>query len=525
MRIACLLLLLAAGLHGADYDLLIRNARVVDGTGNPWFAADVAVKDGRIAAIGALPEATADRVIDAASRVLAPGFIDVHAHIEKRSYRPGIVDFPGAANYITDGKTTMITGNCGSSKVDLPAWFSQLEKSGLGLNLATLIGHNSVRREVMGTARRAATAEEMTKMRKLVDRAMRDGAVGFSTGLIYVPGTYADTDEVAALAKVAGRHHGVYATHMRNEGKDVLEAIREAVHIGKQAGTPVQISHFKISNKLRWGKSGDSIALVEQFRREGIDVVVDQYPYDRSSTSLGVMLPTWALADGQDAIRERLATGATRERIKKEMEEILRGKGFDDYSYAMIASCDFEPGLAGKTISEVNRMRGRAASVAEEIETILELIAKGPMQMVYHSMSEEDVERIMKYPNTAIASDGYIVEFGSGVPHPRSYGTYARVLGEFVRERKVLTLEDAIRKMTSLPARTFGLRDRGLLREGFAADMVMFDPGKVRDNATFQKPHQYSSGFDLVLVNGIPVVENGRPTGKRPGAILKHHRP
>ncbi|MCZ6894820.1 MAG: D-aminoacylase [Gammaproteobacteria bacterium] len=522
MRFLILTFLLASTLTAADFDLLIRDARVVDGTGNPWFLADVGVNDGKIASIGNLDGKTADSVIDAARRVLTPGFIDVHAHIEKRPYRPGITDYPDAFNYTMDGKTTMITGNCGSSKVDLDGWFAALERSGLGPNLMTLVGHNSVRREVMGDSKRAATPEELRRMQDLVAKAMKAGAAGLSTGLIYIPGTYADTDEVVALAKVAGKHGGVYATHMRNEGAEVLAAIREAVYIGEQAGTPVQISHFKISNKHRWGNSDKSIELVEEYRRKGIDVVVDQYPYDRSSTGVSTALPTWALADGQEAIRARLRDPETRAKVIEGMKEILDKKGFGDYSYAMVASCDWEPELAGKTISEVNVMRGREATVDNEIETILELVEKGSVPMVFHSMSDEDVERIMRYRNTAISSDGYILEFGKGVPHPRSYGTYARAFAEYVRKRKVLTLEDAVRKATSLPARTFGLKDRGLVREGFAADLVIFDPDLVQDNATFQEPHQYSTGFDYVIVNGVPIVADGKRTGKRPGRILRH---
>jgi len=522
MRFLLVALLFLPALTAADFDLLIRNARVVDGAGNPWFVADVGVKDGKIASIGRLDGKTADSVVDAGRRVLTPGFIDVHAHIEERTFRPGIIDYPDAFNYTMDGKTTMITGNCGSSKVDLNGWFSALEQSGLGPNLMTLVGHNSVRQEVMGDAQRAATPEEMKKMEALVDSAMKAGAVGLSTGLIYIPGTYADTDEVVKLAKVAGKHGGVYATHMRNEGAEVLAAIREAVYIGEQAGTPVQISHFKISDKRRWGNSDKSIELVEEYRRKGVDVVVDQYPYDRSSTGVSTTLPTWALADGQDAIRARLRDPATRAKVIAGMKEILDTKGFGDYSHAMVASCDWEPALAGKTISEVNVMRGRQATVDNEIQTILELVEKGSVPMVFHSMSDDDVERIMRYRNTAISSDGYILKFGEGVPHPRSYGTYARAFAEYVRKRKVLTLEDAVRKATSLPAQTFGIKDRGLLREGYAADLVLFDPEKVQDNATFEAPHQYSSGFDYVIVNGVPIVADGERTGKRPGRILRH---
>jgi N-acyl-D-amino-acid deacylase len=259
---------------------------------------------------------------------------------------------------------------------------------------------------------------------------------------------------------------------------------------------------------------------VEKARREGVDVVVDQYPYDRSSTNLGITLPSWALADG--SVKERLADKATRAKIAKEMEAKLKALGHKDYSYAVVAAHEPDRSIEGKSITEINRIRGRKKRVKDEIETILDLMAAGGAQMVYHSMGEKDVDRIMRYPNTAVASDGGVREFGVGVPHPRSYGTNARVLSEYVRGRAVLTLEDAIRKMTSLPARTFGFRDRGLLREGMWADIVIFDPEKVKDKATFQQPHQFSEGFSHVLVNGVPVVEEGKLTGKRSGQVLRH---
>jgi N-acyl-D-amino-acid deacylase len=373
----------------------------------------------------------------------------------------------------------------------------------------------------MGTANRQATPEEIVRMQELVEKAVQEGAVGFSTGLIYIPGTYADTGEVVALARAAAKYGGVYASHMRDEGARVLEAIEEAARVGREAGMPVQLAHFKIDNRKLWGSSEKSIELVERFRREGVDVVVDQYPYDRSSTGTGILLPSWALADGQDKIKERLADPVTRTKIAREMERMVKALGHKNYSYAMVAACERDRSLEGKTITEVNREKGRKKGLKNEIQTILDLQAEGGAQMVYHSMSERDVERILRYRNTAIGSDGGVRELGVGVPHPRSYGTNARVLAEFVRKRQVITLEDAIRKMTSLPARTFGFRDRGLLREGNVADLVLFDPDKVQDLATFQQPHQYSAGFDLVLVNGQPVVENGRVTGARPGRIVK----
>lgn len=513
------LMLLAAALplFAADYEILIRNARVIDGSGNPWYTADVGVRAGKIAAIGKLEHATANRVVDAGGRVLAPGFIDVHTHVES-----SVEKIPTADNYVTDGVTTIVTGNCGGSVVNLPEFFDQLEKAGLGINLATLVGHNSVRREVMGTVNRTATPEEIASMQELVAKAMRDGAVGFSTGLIYIPGIYADTAEVVALAKAASKYGGVYASHMRDEGEKVLDAITEAATVGREAGMPVELSHFKIDNKRLWGSSEKSIALVEKFRREGVDVVVDQYPYDHSSTNLGIVVPAWALSDGAEKVRERLTDPETKARIAGEMQARLKSLGQADYTYARVARFKPEPSYEGKTIPEITVMKGRENTVPNQIETVFEILLAGNAQMVYHSMGSEDVERILRYPNTGIGSDGGIVEFGAGMPHPRSYGTNARVLAEYVRNKKVIGLEDAIRRMTSLPARTFGFRDRGLIREGAAADLVLFDPQRVQDKATYENPHQYSEGFDLVLVNGVPVAEDGKVTGKRPGRILRH---
>lgn len=517
MRAPLLALFFVAACSAADYDILIRNARVIDGSGNPWFLADVGVKDGRIAAIGRLGAASADRTIDAARRVLTPGFIDVHTHIEG-----DVEKFPRGDNYVLDGVTTVVTGNCGGSEVKLGTWFAGLDKVGLGLNVASLIGHNSVRREVMGTANRLATPEEIARMQALVEQGMSDGAVGLSTGLIYIPGTYSNTDEVVALGKAAAKYGGVYASHMRDEGDKVLDAITEAVTVGREAGMRVELSHFKIDNRRLWGSSEKSIALVEKFRREGVDVVVDQYPYDHSSTNLGIVLPSWALADGAEKIVERLNDQGIRTKIAREMKDRLRRLGQKNYTYAIVASYKPDASYEGKNIAEITATRGKGKKVDAQIETIFDMMRQGGAQMVYHSMGDKDVERILRYPNTAIASDGGIREFGAGMPHPRSYGTNARVLAEFVRQRNVITLEDAIRRMTSLPARTFGLADRGLVREGMAADLLLFDPEKVQDKATYQKPHQYSEGFDAVLVNGKLAVENGKLTDARGGQVLRH---
>ena len=513
------LFLVPAALPAADFDVLIKDARVVDGTGNPWYRADVGILDGKIAAVGSLGRLSATRVVEAGELVLAPGFIDVHTHVEDE-----VENLPDAANYLRDGVTTIVTGNCGGSKTDLAAFFSRLEKMGLGPNLASLIGHNSVRREVMGSENRPAEAQEIAKMQELVDAAMRDGAVGLSTGLIYVPGTYAGTDEVIALAETAAHHGGVYATHMRSEGLEVLEAVAEAIRIGREAHIPVEISHFKIASPQLWGGADELIALVENARTEGVDVVVDQYPYEWSSTGLTTTLPSWARAGGQKELEERLRDPATRARIAGEMAGRLETEGYTDYSYAVVATCPWNRSIEGKSIPEINTLEGRRPGVANEIETILELMEGGGAKMLFHKMSRADVERILQYPNTAVASDGRVIEFGVGVPHARSYGTNARVLAEYVRNRRLLTLEDAVRRMTSLPARTFGLQDRGLIRVGSAADLVLFDPERVADTATLTDPHSYSVGFALVLVNGRVVLEDDALTGERPGKVLRHLR-
>lgn len=510
----------------AEVDLLIQNARVVDGTGNPWFVSDVAIDDGRIVAVEKSLDIDATETIDARNRVLAPGFIDVHTHVESSGSREGLQNLPGADNYLLDGVTTIVTGNCGGSEIDVNAWGNSL--SDLGINVATLVGHNSVRRAVVGLDDRAPTADEMRQMQALVEKAMQDGAVGFSTGLLYVPGTYATTEEVISLAKVASGYGGVYTSHMREQGAMLHESISEAVRIGREADMPVQISHLKIKGRTRWGTIGDAIELIESYRREGIDVVVDAYPYERASTNLGVNLPRWAVAGSASDIAGRIDNEVTRDRITDEMKAMLADGGYPDYSYATVAQYRPNPSYNGRTISEINRLVERSSTTDNEITTILDMMVDGGAagvtqgaSMIYHYMSESDVDTIFRYPNAAVASDGSIFAFGRGQPHPRSYGTNARILASFVRERKILTLEDAIRRMTSLPARTFSFHDRGIVRPGFVADLVLFDPDRVNDKATFEDPHQYSEGFDVVVVNGVVTVTDGEMTDNRSGRFLR----
>jgi len=497
------------------YDLLITNARIIDGSGNPWFRADVAVRDGRIARIGRIASASAKRTLDARGQILAPGFIDVHTHVES------IYSLPAAENFVRMGVTSLVTGNCGTSTTDVGEFLGRMKSQPLAVNLATLIAHGSVRRKVMGLGDREPQPDELKQMEAIVEQGMKDGAVGLSTGLIYVPGTYAKTDEIVALARVAARYGGLYATHMRNEGDKVADAIRESIQIGELAGLPVEISHFKISNKKLWGQSPMTLGLVRDARARGLMVTVDQYAYTASSTSLDSRLPAWLRAGGLDEAKKRLADKATREKAINDTKDALKRSGFKDYSFAVVASYDRDKSFNGKSIAEITKQVRNKTDVTSQIEQMLDMYEAGGAAMIYHGMDEGDVKRIMQEPFTMIASDSGVRQLDESVPHPRGYGNNARVLGHYVRELKLISLEDAIRKMTSLPAQTFGFRDRGLIREGFAADFVIFDETTISDQATFDKPHQFPVGIGYVIVNGETVLANGQMTEARPGMALR----
>ncbi len=524
----------------SSYDLLLRNGRIIDGSGNPWFYGDVAIDDGRIAAIGALPEAQADRVIDAAGLVIAPGFIDVHTHADADLYR-----IPMAENFIRDGVTTIITGNCGGSVRDVGAYFSRIDNR-TTLNVATLIGHNTTLRAVKGDKAGDLSPGQMEQAKQIIRQAMLDGAVGLSTGLIYIPGQWSTTEEIIELNKVAGEYGGIYASHMRNEGGEILAAIDEALRIGREGGTRVQISHFKLPTSVarQIGGSDATLNRVSDARAAGQEVWVDQYPYTASSTSLTTLLPDSILEGGGDAARKLLATPQGHAQAMKAMHQshaIARGR--NHFGYAVIASCRAFPSYHGKSILDVAQMRKAQADGGAELLTsatqpsgagggagdvtmedqyraIIDIYLKGGAQMVFHSMDETEVSNIMRHPLVSIGSDSGVRAFGVGVPHPRGYGTNGRVLGRYVREKKLIPLEEAIRKMTSMPALAFRLNDRGLLRPGYAADVVVFDPKTVTDKATFEKPHQYSEGFTHIIVNGEMVMEEGKMTGATPGGPL-----
>ena len=512
----CLLLLVCGALCGraAEFDLLIKGGRVVDGTGNPAFLADIGVKNGKIVALGKL-SGSGEREVDATGRVVCPGFIDVHTHAEE------VDESPRAENFVRMGVTTIVLGNCGSSVLDVAAFFKRLETSNTSVNVATLMGHGSVRSRVMGGSfMRPPTGDEVARMRNLVEQGMKEGAVGLSTGLIYLPGTFAKTEEIIELAKVASQFDGVYASHMRSEGDEIYAALNEVFRIAREAKIRAEISHIKLSGKQNWGQPDKVLATIEQARAEGLDVTHDQYTYTASSTGISQLVPEQAREGGR--FKERLADPVQKQKIIAEMKEKLRRGRRDDYSYVMIAEYKADRSLNGLNVVEATRRKRGSDSVEEQIELILEMQANGGANGVFHGINEDDLRVFLKHPNTMFASDSGIRQWKQGVPHPRGYGNNARVLARYVRELGVLRLEDAVRRMTSLPAAVFRLGDRGVVRESAWADLVVFDPAKVQDQATFEDPHHYATGFDAVFVNGVEVVARDKHTGARPGQVLRH---
>ena len=509
----------AGGMQQAQvaYDLLIRNARIVDGAGNPWYRGDLAVRGDAIVRIATRIEAPAARTIDASGHVLAPGFIDIHSHA-----RRNIFEAPTADSSVRQGVTTLIEGPDGSSPLPIRAFLEKAAAARLTPNLGTFVGQGSIRDAVIGAINRPATSNELEKMRELVRTAMADGAFGLSTGLFYVPGTFTSTEEVIELAKVAGVLGGIHISHMREETSRVAASVRETIEIGEKGGLPTQVTHHKVIGTANWGRSVDTLRLVDEARARGVDTTIDVYPYTASATGIAAaLLPAWAQEGGTAATLKRLKDAGARADIRNETMRIIRDeRGGGDPQNVQLSRCEWDPSLDGKRLGDVTRARGIEPTLQNAAETALWLIEQGNCGGIFHAMDEQDLQRILRHPAAMIASDSDVAVFGRANPHPRAYGTFVRVLGRYVRELKVLTLEDAVRKMTSLPAQRLGLGDRGVLREGMKADLTVFDPNLVRDLATFDQPHQYAEGVSLVVVNGEVVFENGAMTGKRPGRVL-----
>lgn len=498
------------------FDLLITGGRIVDGSGDPWFYGDIAIRGDSIAAVGKFDPASASRVFDAKGMVVAPGFIDIHTHA-----RRGIALDPAAQNYTRQGVTTIFEGPDGSSPLPIAKFLSDVGKLPLGPNFGTFAGQGSIREQVMGLVNRPATPDEIEKMRQITRQAMLDGAFGVTTGLFYVPGNFTPTEEVIAIERVVGAMGGMHHSHMRDETAHILDSVRETIRIGEEGGLPTQVTHHKIIGKDNWGKSVETLRLIDEARARGVDVTIDQYPYTASSTGTAALIPQWAQEGGQKALVERLDAPAQRVKIKAAVVESLRSeRGGGDPSNVVMANCTWDKTLAGKNLAEITKARGRTITLESAAETLLEIQHSGGCQAIYHAISEEDIERILKYPFTMIGSDGEVPQFGVGAPHPRSYGTFVRVLARYVRERHTITLEDAVHKMSGLPAQRLKLYDRGLLRPGMKADVVVFDPDRVEDKATFEKPHQFAVGVQDVVVNGKALIADGNLTNQRSGRIL-----
>jgi N-acyl-D-amino-acid deacylase len=480
----------------APFDVLIHNGRVMDGSGNPWVRADVGIRGDRIAAVGRLTGAKARTVIDAADRLVTPGFIDVHSHAGEGLAR---AELRQAQPILIQGVTTVVINPDGGGPVDLAAQRAQLEKGQLGPNVALLIGHGSVRRAVIGAANREPSGDELEKMRLLVRQAMQEGAFGLSSGLFYTPGSFAKTEEVIALAKVAAEFGGVYTSHVRDEADyniGVVASVQEVIRIAEEGGLVGIVSHMKALGPDNWGLATAMTVRIEAARARGVQVFADQYPYEASSTSLGAALVPGGAAPTMDVVRAN-----------------LRRRG--GAAAVQIAFHKADRTLEGKTLAAIAGERGVSAEQAA-----LDILAKGGASVVSFNMSEKDIAHIMAKPYTMASSDGGLVLMTEGKPHPRNYGAFARKLSLYVRERGVVDLETAIRSMTSLPAAVFGMKDRGVIREGAAADIAIFDPARVRDRATYLDPHQLADGMAYVMVNGAVVIDNGAFTSALPGKVL-----
>jgi dihydroorotase/N-acyl-D-amino-acid deacylase len=527
-------------------DILIRNARVIDGTGGPIYTADVAVKNGRITEVADSIKGEATYTIDAKGKALSPGFIDIHCHSDAAHFLA-----PTSEIKLRQGVTTEVCGNCGQSAApllpdtreavlagrtdgdsglsavvdwyDYAGYIRAFEHAGVSINAAGLVGHSTLRAGVMGERNAAPDTNQMSRMVDILDESMAAGAVGLSSGLFYAPGCFADTDELAALAAVVGRRRGFYATHLRNEAEGILGALEEALEVGRKGDAPVHISHLKQAGRSNWGKTDRIVETLQNARDTGMDVTCDVYPYHRSCTSAVALLPDWARDGGIEAVTKRIQNPENRRRIIDDIaagipgwENMVHNAGWEGITISATGSGRVP---TGRTIADAS-----AASGTDSASYILDLIAeeRGIVSIIVESMCETDVLHLMSLSFAMIASDGAHTD---GKPHPRLYGTFPRVLGRLVREKKLFSLPEAVRKMTALPSMRLGFSDTGFIREGYRADLVIFDPETIRDTADYENPRQYPVGIDTVLVGGTAVIDGGAHTGAAPGRFIRLEKP
>lgn len=502
---------------GQSYDLILKNGLIVDGTGDQAYAGDIAIIGNRIVKIGSLKESKAIETIDASGLVVTPGFIDVHTHCDR-----GIKRVPTVDNYILQGVTTVIGGNCGGHPFPLQELFNDLEETGISINFGSLIGHNTIRREVMKFKMEAPTEEEMSQMKALIDKEMRAGGLGFSTGLSYLPGIYSKTEEIVELASAVSTYDGIYASHIRDQAQHITEAIEEAITIGEKNNLTVQISHIKLADDEVWGETERITKPVDDARARGVDVFLDQYPYTATSSGFTSSFPSWVFEGGRDRFLERIKDPEIYAKVKAYIIErrLTSTKGINKLEKIYIANSRNYRDYEGKNLQEILLAQGIAPTIDNGVDLIIDIEKNGGASCVFFQMDEKDVEDLMKLPYNMHASDGSVQEVGRGVPHPRNYGTFPRVISYYVREKGVISLEEAIRKMTSLPAQVFKLKDRGLLKEGMYADICVFDLENFKDKATFEEPHQYSQGLSYVIVNGKIAIQDYKHTQNRSGIIL-----
>lgn len=553
-----------------EFDLIVTGAELIDGLGTPAVRADIGLREKRIACIGTF-DLEGQKIMDATGLTVAPGFIDVHTHIERNV--PTKSPFV-AQNFVRQGVTTLITGNCGRSFLNIGAFYKQLEANGADVNVASLVGHNTIRSEVMNESATAPTPAQLNSMKKLTAAAMQEGALGLSTGLEYIPGAFARIDELVDLAKVVSLSDGMYVSHLRDEADKGEQAIQEAITIGERARIHIHFSHFKTQGPNQWGTAQHRLNLLKLAKDKGLRVSLDQYPYSASSTGVVVLIPSWLSDGGLNAARKKLSEPATRNRVRQEMLAELKSMGWKDYSFARVAYYQFDHSLVGLTIKEIVERQARTRSLKDEsaakanvkpvsttsekstskskekitsrqdfkmahmipskptpseiereADVIIDMYSHGGAQMVFFGMSDADVETIMKDPDVMFGSDSSVREESTTVlPHPRGMGTFPRVLGVYAAEKKLFPLEDAVRRMTSLPAATFGLANRGQLQNGYWADLVIFDRERIHDTATYDNPLSVPEGIVYVLVNGEVVLDHGVLTKSKPGMALRRDR-